>query len=395
MKNFKLIKPYELFFYVFLFLFSANFFNLESRLLVILFLIILFRFRRIFIDKVFLLLFLFSITFYFMMSFYNPSQISFYVLPYLVGPCIGYASGYMFLRIKKQDKREIRLLFLIYIIILGRFFHGFLNMIASDWFVSYVRNGVDFWTKTIVSATYQGSLITLSISLLGLILFIKFEKYKVLKLLSCFGLVLSIVNSLLTASRTALVIMAIVFAINITYLFSTKLVNRRKILFILIVFFLIVILSYVMNIFNVKHILNTSPLHDRLISGIEVQTGETGRLDMYLTALQQFIYYPFGDGTLETAHNLWLDVLKQVGWIPFALIVSFTIVSLKNVYFLLSDRKFPILIRLLVLSIVVAYLCNFFVEPIFKGMPYYFVSFCIVIGAISQYIKKKGGNDGI
>ena len=48
-------------------------------------------------------------------------------------------------------------------------------------------------------------------------------------------------------------------------------------------------------------------------------------------------------------------------------------------------------IKYLILSVCTAVLINFAVEPIMKGMPYYFTVFCIMGGAMRKYVNRIKG----
>lgn len=144
---------------------------------------------------------------------------------------------------------------------------------------------------------------------------------------------------------------------------------------------------------NFKNTIYSSPLFERLSVAENFKSGDTSRINMYILALTNVIDKPFGDGTLDTAHNLWLDILKQTGWIPFMFLIVFTFSAVKNISIFIKSKNFSESNRFLVLSIIIAYFLNFFVEPIMKGAPYYFSSFCICLGCIEKInrisIQKK------
>lgn len=205
---------------------------MESRIILILGSIILIFFRnfKIELTKTYVYLFMFCLTFYLISVFYHPENITFYIIPYLLSPCLSYLIGEEMLKWDKGDYNK-QLKKILYLVIFGRFFHGFLNIIESNFFVGINRNGQDFWTKSILAATLQGTLITLSISLFFFSIFVvKNRKEKILILLAVF---ISLFNSFATASRTAVIIMIVVFISNcLYYLFCSKYSLNKKIKFI-------------------------------------------------------------------------------------------------------------------------------------------------------------------
>lgn len=150
-----------------LFLFSINFLNNESRILLILFVLVMCLVHewKLPITTTGMLLGIYSVIYYGFAAVYNPSMMTFYIIPFLLGPFIGYSIGIVFMRILETDK-EKALKVVIYVIIAGRFAHGLLNFVVSNGYSGYLRNGVDFWTHSTLAATGQGALMTMSISLL-------------------------------------------------------------------------------------------------------------------------------------------------------------------------------------------------------------------------------------
>ncbi|KWX87462.1 hypothetical protein AMQ83_12970 [Paenibacillus riograndensis] len=88
---------------------------------------------------------------------------------------------------------------------------------------------------------------------------------------------------------------------------------------------------------------------------------------------------------LNYAHNLWLDVLYSTGIIPFFLLAIFTMLCIKNVVYISKRRNVNKLFIFVIISVYAGYLLNFMVEPILEGVPYMFLSFCLLNGMIKKY----------
>ena len=374
-----------------LFLFALNFVNMESRLILILFIsVILWKGKgKVNVTRNVIYLLIFSSTFYIISVIYHREMMTFYVLPYLVGPATGYLCGYEMMKWNKNNL-DLHIKKIIYIIIFGRFTHGALNYVVSHGYENVLRNGNDFWTKSVLAATGQGALMTMMISLLFYAIFILKKNNIIEKYIIIFCIGVSILNNLKSASRTALIVMVLVFICCVFYtLFSSTMSMKKKFIFLImfVILGMVLTVGYNHNVMNVKSNWETTALYERINTPTDFEEGDENRKEMYLDAIRVGTTHPFGDGTLNTAHNFWLDILKQTGWIPFLSCLLFTIYTLRDVFFIVNRKKTCEQIRYLVLSVNLAILINFAVEPIMKGMPYYFVSFCIIAGAMCCYRK--------
>lgn len=380
-----------------LFLFSINFFNNESRILIILFVLVMWLVHewKLPITATGMLLGTYSVIFYGFAAVYNPSMMTFYIIPFLVGPFVGYSIGIVLMRILALD-REKALKVVIYVIIAGRFLHGLLNFMVSDGYSGYLRNGVDFWTHSTLAATGQGALMTMSISLLFYGVVILKKNTMLEKIVVLVAVALSVLNSLMSASRTAIIIMIAVFlTCFIVYIFLSKENGPDKVKMIIglliLAFFLIVL--YRFDVFRIRTYWEKSPLFERITTESDFLEGDENRLKMIMNAFNSAWNNPFGDGDMTTtAHNLWLDALKQTGWIPFILLVIFTVIVVRQVIKVLRCDSVSKETKYLVFSVVLGALINFAVEPIMRGMPYYFAAFCIIAGAIEEFISRMDYN---
>ena len=345
----------ELVMYILLFLFAANFINMESRLILIVAVsVFILTSPRFYLDFGFGAILIFSLVFYLISVYYHPEYLTYYLIPYLLAPGLGYLAGNKIYKINHTSQNinaSIRSVTLI--IVLGRFVHGILNLLVSGGYQTYNRNGIDVWTNSVLAATGQGALITLSISLLFYSVFVlKWREAKSSKLILVGSVILSIYNSIMTASRTALIVMVIVLIINIIYMIFSSDMGIKKKTGRLLIIAIVCVGSYVLFVNNVLGIYDkweSSPLYERMNLSTGYLEGDENRVNSIKETLTNAWDLPFGDGSLDTAHNLWLDVLKQVGWIPFLLLVIFTVFAIKQVVDIMcsknvsKDNKFLIL----------------------------------------------------
>lgn len=381
--------------YIVLFLFAINFVNMESRLIFLLFLISVIWVNKCKIPKnrnIFILIG-FSSVFYILSSIYHMEMLTYYILPYLLAPTMGYIVGYQLMSYNSYNS-DLQLKRIFYILIFGRFFHGLLNFIVSNGYENIVRNGNDVWTKSIIAATGQGALMTMTISLLYFGIFVVPQKRYIEKTFILISVWLCVLNNLKSASRTGIIIMIVIFILCIIYtVLGAKYSSRKKFTIIgtLIVVLALGFLVYNNDFGGIKTNFENSALYSRVNNPVDYESGDENRKNMYLDAIRIGFTKPFGDGTLDTAHNFWLDIFKQTGFIPFLLALIYTINIIRDIWFIIKNHFVNEEIKYLILSVCTAVLINFAVEPIMKGMPYYFTVFCIMEGAMRKYVNRIKG----
>lgn len=112
----------------------------------------------------------------------------------------------------------------------------------------------------------------------------------------------------------------------------------------------------------------------------------TGR---WTHAFQHLLTSPLGwaenNGTTEYyVHNMWLDIAKVTGLLPFILLLICTIVSFRTLFNLLTIRK-EIVIALL-LSLNICFFLSCFVEPVYGGL--HFFLYVMIWGIQKQYLVR-------
>ena len=107
------------------------------------------------------------------------------------------------------------------------------------------------------------------------------------------------------------------------------------------------------------------------------------RTNRWLYALSMIPAHPFGwsGGEYNYIHDMWLDVAKNTGWLPFLFLVVITFKEVKIVLKLISTKKDPVTGILLCLNICM--LLNALVEPIIGG--FFFSMLCLWWGMQNQY----------
>lgn len=337
-------------------------------------------------EKEFIVLSICFVFYFFIYSSYFPVGLESISL-FLVGPSAAYFIGYHLISI--YNKKNINLLLVMG---WGLFIHGMLNM------MKYFERGMkgrivpDIWTGASISATLQGTFFTIICSLLFYNLFI--NKRRLYKYISIIAIIFCIYSTIQTASRTILIIIGIIFILNLIlymYLNKNKIISVLKMILCTLLIGLAVFLSITYNVFGIVDIYEKSPLYERVNSKQQTELDEDPRLEMYQKVLNGMLEYPMGGDKIEGvtyAHNLWLDVSKKVGIIPFSLLLLYTIMTLITIIKTIRCKLIIDSDKYIMFSIYMGLTLNFMVEPILEGVPYLFIIMCIINGATRKELNE-------
>lgn len=335
------------------------------------------------IDNTGLLILLYTITFIFGL-YYNDSihELSSLLL-YSIPPIIFYCFGRFTIDRLQQD--NFILMFIILTII---FFSGYIyiltisNIVSSGAMINMTRELSSDGDASIAAATLVGLNVSLGMIGLPLFLFIN-KKNKLIRYLGLFCFVLSIISVVFLINRTGIVVALAVLIVSTVY-YSRH--CFAKIVLYLGLFFIIYLFLTRWGIISQEVIDAYTERNVGLNSGGD-------RFWRWGDALGKIFSYPMGwsktAGTFNNyVHNMWLDVARSAGIIPFFLLVSLTIRSIKDMFALLKHSGDDIALCFLMLN--VSILTTSMVEPVMEGIPLYFYLYLMIMGMQRQYriIKK-------
>lgn len=187
---------------------------------------------------------------------------------------------------------------------------------------------------------------------------------------------LSFLTTIFLLNRTAIVIFIVISFLNIYYW------NKRNIKKIILLLFLVVVAVFVLsesNIVNAELFQAYSERNDNWATGGD-------RTMRWTVALINIFRYPFGwNDDLGYVHNMWLDIAKASGIIPFLLLLLLTLISFKDLYKLIRTHNDIVSITLVSLSLAIFLSCM--VEPIYGGIHLFLYAF--VWGIVRSYIYKQ------
>ena len=304
-----------------------------------------------------------------------------------LNPIILFLCGYWLMNHSKQTNKPVELL------VYGFFIHGALNICIYilDPTSMVQRSMVNIWGGYI-TATLQNLLFIPIIGFLYYALFlVKEYKTKIVIILGC---LIAIYGTIISASRTLILLLIICFCAGILVDKRSSNLERTKRIIAIISLTIVFIILYNANFFEIKTWFETSGLGERLASGVQENDSflKNVRWQMSLKILNNLATHPFGNITVVNyAHNLYLDMAKYTGIIPAPALFIWSISLLIDYY--KHIRYNPLCgLDIALLCILIGFEISFFLEPILDGLPIIFGAFCYLGGIIRGRTKqlKKG-----
>lgn len=321
---------------------------------------------------------LFYILFYILFSYFSGITYSLSTLVlYAIAPFIFYQYGG---KIVKDYKTENNILIAWLIIAfcygIDIFYIAIEGILSTGQLINSTRN---FSFTNDDSGNTAATLVGLhmAIGMVGLPMAI-IVKNKITKIAFFSLFLLSLIVTFSLLNRTGIVVAILCFIIVIGYRSRKNL--RIFISSIFIVSIVIAILFYT-NIISID-----------LISFYEernaVDAGTMGsRSYRWTGAIQNLFIHPFGwaDGSLYYVHNMWLDIARIAGIIPFALLVYMAYDSFMKAFRLIRYHNNSL--SYMILGLNVCFFASCFVEPIYGGT--HFMLYCMLWGTESALLKIK------
>ncbi|WP_156950114.1 O-antigen ligase family protein [Maribacter antarcticus] len=254
-------------------------------------------------------------------------------------------------------------------------------------FVQLNREVPLFWDGKETKATLMSAYLTFNMCL-PIIYLIKERKIPWL-MQSIVGVIfiISLLSVFRLGSRTQLVICFLSIVLSLLFIIPKQTVKANTKLFLFLLFITALILKFVPLNLNADYF---SVLGSRLQESGNISSAG-GRSALWLQGLENLFTHPLGwqGPNVRYAHNLWLDVARYAGIIPFGLLLIFTLGSLRNT--LKAVRKAPkeLLLNTTMLIFTMASMLIFFVEPVMEGLFFLFTVYCLFQGIINNYLKKN------
>ena len=257
-----------------------------------------------------------------------------------------------------------------------------LMQISNNGFIVGTRSMYLIWDKNIlINATGLGSFFLLNMVAIGIINIKKeliVEKWINRGVVALF--IFSFICVLRLGSRTQLVVASL--SLLLSYLLNLRKQSLLKNIFLLIIF--TGIIYFIVNNINEESTIMKfyADRMDNNEFGLETAGGRTER---WVHSIEAILTNPWGweFSRYGYAHNLWLDVARVSGIIPFLILILFTISSIKSFILSLKALRNNLFIRIYILVYFLGFYALFFVEPVMEGVYLLFLLFCVFTGLIS------------
>ena len=309
------------------------------------------------------------------------------LLYYFTIPCLVFLAGWALMDQGGHDPETV--ITVSKFMALGYGIHALLNYVTNfgrpRWLLT------DFFSGEFRAATGSGAINTLIFSLL--ICVICLERRIVIKLLGLSFFTISFLYAFQLGSRTQFIIM---IAVNLITLFL--LLHERsgkwavlKFVAILVVMGVLLYFMYSSNLFGIQEAYEATNLAVRFTDDLSDSDGY--RFSSVWRGIVTMLDYPLGGlKEEEYYHNLWLDIGRISGIVPFLIMMAYSFLTFFHVIKLFRDKSLDKKVRYVLLSIYLGTLMNFFVEPILEGLINSFYSFTFLNGLTeSLYRWEYGG----
>lgn len=342
-----------------------------------------------YIDRDFIFLTLFALTYALFYSVYQESGIQ-YILIYSFFPSFFYIFG-KFLVLKGLPTKHLVLLFFI----IGFLFScssliSIIINIKDNGFAQMNREIPLFWNGKEMKATLMAAYLTFNMCLPIIYLNKQVRIGLFYKIIAAIIFIATLLSVFRLGSRTQLLICILSILTSLFFVIPKQTFKSNVKLLIFLFLIVALVLKFVPLNLNADYF---SVLGSRLQdSGNTSSAG--GRTELWYKAIENLLVHPLGwQGTnVRFAHNLWLDVARYAGLIPFILLIIFTSRSLKNTFYALRKKPNELLFNTVILIFTLSSMLIFFVEPIMEGLVFLFILFCLFQGMINQYLNEPDIN---
>ncbi len=330
-----------------------------------------------YIDRVAIIILAFSFTYTLIGYVEGSSKSHFESFTYLLGPITFYCIGRHVVN-KSNSTDEIATFFLLQTIlssfvlwktnIIDGLQNGLINISRAVLF-----DGVEF------TATGQGLIASIGLSCIAYVV-AKGKMHGVKSILFFVCFILSLYCVVHLTNRTGLLVIAFTILVTILYVSRGNIKNIIYIIILLIGLYYILVYTGFINeeVFEVYESRNNADFSSAASAG--------GRIEIWEESILYFAQFPFGWHNVPNtpyAHNLWLDIARCTGWLPFFLFIIITFKCINTLLKLYRKRGDWFIGFLIGLN--GCFLLSSFVEPVVELSSTYFYLIFLIWGIQQQY----------
>ena len=289
---------------------------------------------------------------------------------------------------------EKRVKWIIISLAIGSYGHYLLNMLTNLG-KNIDRNTIDFWTSSPLSATGQSAL---SCIILGTAISYVFSNTKTINRIIYTGIILSVLYyNLILGGRMVFVLAIVMIFCNLLANWCVKKTINKRIQGLLTIFIVTIVIYIVIknNIFGIIDAFNESNFHHRFFGGDSAgRLSEDNRLLYKSLYINNMLSYPFGGDELRQtvgnyyAHDIILDTYSEAGVFAAFAVIIMIINTIRRCIKIHSILNLSTLTKRIIYNISFAIFSIFMLEPILEGMPWLFMCFCVIYGAITRLVSQ-------
>lgn len=302
---------------------------------------------------------------------------------YLLGPVTFYLCGKLFTHRLQNQGAVILMIATVCACSSITIFTMTFNDIAKGELIAYSRR-FDV-QDAVLAATLYGLVAAITLSGLGFFIAARKNTSKYLNIVFLVLFAGSILTTIHLINRTGIII-ALVCTISIMAVQGARRAGRMIVLLAIVS---IITIAY----FGTDWLAQSVEAYSyRNESGLGLESGG-GRFERWVDAIEKLFNYPFGwwlnHSTYNAqVHNLWLDIARVAGLIPFTLIVIFTVRVISKQYKILKKYKDQP-IAILTFGIILSMLLASAVEPVIEAKICYMCLLIFFAGIESQMYEDR------
>ena len=315
-------------------------------------------------------------------------------LPY-VGILLYVLGNYLSSEVRQKDNYEkIYLMFLI-VLIVGHTIHGALNsflFLDGQLFENDIRVWMDIWMQITLPGTQQ---VVYFLPALAMVFpaIAYFKNRKVFSIVMLVSAAFFIYISMASQTRTSVLILPLVFAAQFVLYIILEWENVKRLLsyketklVLGIVVLVLVVAAFLLR----KHPLVSSFLS---IMGRDGGILNNIRFKLQRAALEQLPLYPFGGDQMDFmgypyAHNAWLDMANEAGWIPFFAYAAYTFHVIWELIRWLMKKEVSTERKIILAGLFGAFFLYYTVERAFDSSLHFMTPWHFINGLVHGELKK-------
>lgn len=315
-------------------------------------------------------------------------------LPY-VGILLYVIGNYLSSEVKQKDNYEKIYLLLLVMLIVGHTIHGALNsflFLDGQFYQDDFRVWMDIWMQITLPGTQQ---VVYFLPALAMVFpaIAYFKNRKVFHIIMLVSAAFFIYISMASQTRTSVLILPLVFVAQLVLYVILEWKNIKRLLSYkeTKIVLLILVLAMLAAVFLLRN-------HPLVTSFLSIMGRDGGilnniRFKLQRAALEQLPLYPFGGDQMNFmgypyAHNAWLDMANEAGWIPFGAYAIYTFHVVYELIRWLMKKEVSAERKIILAGLFGAFFLYYTVERAFDGSLHFMTPWHFINGLVHGELKK-------